>query len=71
MKKSTKVETSTKKSSFENLDQKYKDLMDQKKFEFMGVTECHGKLYYRFRNITTKVINHRIIPELAKREVVL
>jgi len=57
-----------KKSSFASIQEKYKLLMDPKKFEFMGVTECHGKLYYRFRNIATKVINHKIIPELAKNQ---
>lgn len=59
-----KVEIS-KNIKFTNLKEKHKILLDQKKYELMGITICHGKSYYRFRNLANGQINHLAFQELA------
>lgn len=57
------------KTSFKTIEEKTKILKDPKVYEFMGLTFCHGKMYYRYRHIETKKINHLIIPELSSKGV--
>lgn len=54
-----------KKSKWANLEEKRKMLTNPKLYDFMGLTECHGKMFYRYREIGTGKINHLIIEELT------